>query len=335
MVTIKDVAALAGVSIATVSRVINTPEFVSEKRKKAVLDAIANLNYHPNDIARSLQRNNSSLIGILAPSITNVFTSEIISILATNVQQEGYSTFLAISNHSPQTENNIMNLMLEKRVAGIILLGSRLITEENDELLDIAARTVPIVVIDYTTNCNMYCVRTDEAAGVAKAVKYLHSLGHRHIAFINGPVSLISHHYKNVGYKQAMADLGLQEIAQEYAIEVSPDHAGGAKGVSILLNNRIAPTAILTGGDTIAIGAYYGLKSHGFSIPNDISLIGFSGSTSSKYMYPPITTVDQKPSLLGTIAAHTMIDILNGKSDINRNVIIEPDLLIRKSCRAL
>lgn len=191
------------------------------------------------------------------------------------------------------------------------------------------------LMVDYTNNCNMYCVRSDEAAGISLAIHYLYDLGHRKIAFINGSSSLISHYYKNIGYVQAMEELHLADMVQKYTVEVSPDYAGGAQGTNILLNSPDPPTAIVTGGDTIAIGVYYGITLNGLSIPQDISVIGFSGSAASQYTSPPMTTVNQKPEMLGSLLSETLINILNNETDINRNIILKPELLIRNSCRKL
>ena len=335
MITIKDVAAMAKVSTATVSRAINSPELVSDERRQAVQAAIEALNYHPNDIARSLQRNKSKLVGVLVPDITNIFTTDVISAVGNELQRNGYAMFLAISNHSPQKEREIINLMIEKRVAGIIMLGSRRPDDASDRLLDAAAVSLPIVAIDYTNNCNMYCVRMDESAGIYRAVNYLYELGHRKIAFINGPTSIVSHYYKNIGYVKAMNELGLSEKIRSLTVEVSPDYAGGAKGVDMLLGSGNMPTAIVTGGDKMAVGAYYGLFANGLHIPDDMSLIGFSGSTISGYMTPPMTTVNQKSDYLGTIAANMIMEVCSGNKDVNRNVIIEPELLIRSSCKRI
>ena len=151
MVTIKDVAAMANVSTATVSRAINSPELVSDERREAVQRAIAALNYHPNDIARSLQKSESYIVGVLVPDITNIFTTDVISAIGTELQQHGYAMFLAISNHNPQTEQALVNLMMEKRVAGIIMLGSRRPNEESDRLINNAALSVPCLL--YTSRC--------------------------------------------------------------------------------------------------------------------------------------------------------------------------------------
>lgn len=335
MVTIKDVAAMANVSTATVSRAINSPELVSDERREAVQRAIAALNYHPNDIARSLQKSESYVVGVLVPDITNIFTTDVISAIGAELQQHGYAMFLAISNHDPQTEQALVNLMMEKRVAGIIMLGSRRPNEESDRLINNAALSVPIVAIDYTNNCNLYCVRMDETLGIFKAVNYLYKLGHRRIAFINGTTSIVTHYYKNIGYVNAMTQLGLEQYIQPLTVEVSPDYAGGAKGVDMLLRGSVVPTAIVTGGDKMAIGAYYGLFDNGLRLPIDMSLVGFSGSTISGYTTPPMTTIDQKSAYLGTLAANIVIDVCSGNTNVDRNVIIEPELLIRGSCRRI
>lgn len=334
MVTIKDVAERAKVSTATVSRVINSPQVVSEKRREAVLEAIKALNYHPNDIARSLLKNETKLIGVIVPDITNVFSTDVIAGISAGLQQNGYAMSLAISHNDSEKEIKLVDMMLEKRVSGIIMLGPRRMSHsaENEEFLNSAARSLPIVIIDFTTNSNMYCIRMDEAAGIHDAVKYLYDLGHRRIGFVNGPKNLISYHYKDLGYRQAMQELDLGDIADDLSVEVSDDYAGGAKGANILLCSEQVPTAIVSGGDKMAMGIYYALHSMGKKVPEDISIIGFSGSTASGYTYPPMTTVDQKPFMMGEMAAETMMAILSGKSDVDRNVIIKPGLLIRESC---
>ena len=335
MSSIIDVAKLANVSTATVSRVLNSPDVVSEKAKEAVRAAIKQLNYKPNDMARSLQRGNSNLIGLLAPTIINIFTAETVSILSDLFQEYGYNIFLAITNHSLEKERALINLMHEKKVCGIIILGTRKSSDENNKFLDDTALSIPTIIVDYTNCKNLYSIHMNEELGIAKAVRYLYDIGHRKIGFINGTVSLISHYYKNIGYHNEMNRLHLEQYANTHSIEISPDYAGGNRGAEILLNCSDIPTAIVTGGDTIATGVYYSIMSRGLKIPDDISVIGFSGSNSSRFTYPPMTTVNQNPNMLSNLVFNTMIDILHNNPNVNKSIVISPDLLIRDSCRAI
>lgn len=337
MSTIKDVAKKANVSTATVSRVINSPNVVSDQRKLRVLEAIKDLNYRPNEIARSLLKNETKLIGILVPDIRNIFSADTVSGISAKLQQSGYSTTLSVSNHDADAEMELVDMMLKKRVAGIIMLGARRVshTPEHEDFLNSVSKSIPIVIDDYTNDCNMYCVRVDEAAGVYDAVKYLYDLGHRRIGFVCGQKELATYYYKDLAYRQAMTALGLADMAEKLSVEVIDDYSGGLEGARILLSRDIKPTAIFAAGDKMGIGVYYTVNSMGLKIPDDISVVGFSGSSASGYTYPSMTTVDQKPCILGGMVASVMIDILNGKEDINRNIIVKPSMLIRNSCRLI
>lgn len=330
MVTIKDVAERAGVSVVTVSRAINHPEIVSEKRAQRIQKAIDDLGYTPNAAARSLVIKSTKVIGVLLPDINNIYLPSVVSTLTDELEKRGYTIFLCTTGGTREKEARIIRIMQEKRVDGMILLGTRPIEAES-HVLEQAARSIPVVILDYTTNCNMYCVRADEAAGMELAVKHLVTLGHSKIALINGEKNFTTNFYKQIGYETALRNSGIG-LRPEYIIASSPYYDGGIEGTEQLLNLPDPPTAIVTAGDQIAMGAYYAAQRRGYRIPQDISIVGFSGSPTSAYIYPPLTTVNQHGPESACQAALLLVKIIEGREISDRNIIITPSLIVRESC---
>lgn len=333
MVTIREVAKEANVSVVTVSRVLNHPEMVSEKRRERVMETVRKLGYFPNDAARSLVQEKTNVIGVLIPDINNIYLASVISHMTASLEKLGYSILLCVTNSDSSKENRLLRLMMEKRVDGIILLGARSIGPACSEL-EIAAKRIPVIILDYTSDCNMYCVRTDEALGIYKAVEYLVSLGHNRIAFINGTGNYTTNHYKQAGFEQAVERFGIDARA-EYRLSCEPYYEGGVYGANLLFDMEQPPTAILAASDQLAMGVYFAAGSRGLHIPKDISIIGFSNSQIAPFMYPPLTTVNQFGEESGEKAAKLMVDILSAQEIKDRNIILEPEIVIRESCRKM
>jgi LacI family repressor for deo operon, udp, cdd, tsx, nupC, and nupG len=334
MITIKDVAAAANVSIVTVSRVLNNSGQVAEKSRKKVEEAIKALNYSLNANARALVTKSTNVIGVIIPDIANIYTPSIITSLASELRENGYDFFLSITNGDSDREEASLNMMLEKRVDGIILLGSRPIEINSNKMLKEVSQRIPVVIVDYTSDNEMYCVRSDEVTGVFLAVEYLAKLGHKKIGFINGSGNYTTHFYKQAGFEKALMDFGIT-LPSKYCVHVEPYFSGGLKGANILLDMDDRPTAIFAAGDQIAIGVYFAVQSRGMKIPDDISVVGFSGTPISGNIYPPLTTVDQYPEETGKAAARMIVNILNKREIPERQIIIRPKLIVRGSCSAV
>ena len=333
MVTIREVAEEAKVSVVTVSRVLNHPDMVSEKKRECVMDAIKKLGYFPNDAARSLVQEKTNVIGVLIPDINNIYIASVIPRLSASLEKFGYSILLCVTNSDSVKEGRLIRLMMEKRVDGMILLGARSIGPVRSDL-EMAAKRIPVIVLDYTSDCNMYCVRTDEALGIYKAVKYLVGLGHRRIAFINGMGNYTTNHYKQAGFEQAAERFGI-DARPEYILACEPYYEGGVYGANILLDMPEPPTAILTASDQLAMGVYFAAGSKGLRIPRDVSVMGFSDSQIAPFLYPPLTTVSQFGEESSEKAAKLMADILAGHEIEDRNIILEPEVVVRKSCTGI
>lgn len=334
MKTIKDVAALAQVSVVTVSRVINTPHKVSEERRKRVLDAIEALGYTPNNMARSLVTKSTNVIGVLLPDITNTFSPIQVDSIADEADKAGYSILLGLSGDGTSKEERMLELMDERRVDGLILLGARLLDTDESSTLSRLARRIPVVTLAYTSDVNMFCVRCDEASGTSMAVEYLASLGHKRIAMLNGRGAYSTYHYKEAGYRRAMRQLGLP-VPTNYCLHVPPYYDGGFQGLAALLQEPDPPTAIITAGDQLAQGVYLAAQAKGLRIPDDLSVVGFSNTPISAYLQPPLTTVDQFGAVAARKAVKLMVDVLEGKPIASRAIIERPKLVVRKSCRRI
>ena len=334
MTNIVDIAREAGVSTATVSRVLNNPELVSEERRKQVEAAVEKLNYSPNSLARELVTKNTNVIGMFIPEITNTFAPSVIESFEKELNRYHYNIFLCITNANPETERNYIKVMTKKRVDGLAFLGYRALNSENNDLLIKTAKKTPVVMMDYPPSDEMYCVQTDEEQGAFLATEYLIKLGHQKIAFLNGNPQHTSYYYKMQGYERALHAYGI-EMTTKYCLTIEPNMVGGDNRAREVLQMNDRPTAIFASGDQIAIGVYKAAYTLGLSIPKDLSVIGFSGSPISNSLYPPLTTVAQYAQEMGSGAAKMMMDLINKNPIAERRIVFEPKILERKSCRAL
>ena len=332
MATITDIAKVANVSTATVSRVLNSPESVSAERRERVLHAIEALNYTPNANARDLVTKSTHVIGILLPAVSNTYSPAVINTFLQKTSEFGYNSLIAITNADDQKEHDYLQMMLTRRVEGLFLLGSRKRQSANNELLNQIALRTPVVMSDYLDLKNVSHVMTDEEHGAYLATQYLINLGHTRIGFVHGPLSMTTNYYKRQGYLRAMQEHALS-CPEQFQIMVSPDFMGGYQAMSQFQQYSQAPTAIFFSGDQIAIGAYRFAHENKIRIPDDLSIIGFSGSPISMSTYPPLTTVAQYASEIGEKAAKIMIDLINNNVK-QIDVILEPSILERMSCAA-
>lgn len=331
MTTINDIAKAAKVSTATVSRVLNAPETVSEARRERVLRAIEELHYTPNALARELVTKSTKVIGLLLPDITNTFTPTVINGFLVEMNRRGYNTLVCVTNADPDKEREYIEMMNTKRVEGFVFLGPRPMDTPSNDYIERIARKIPIIMLDYLDRPDVSHVMVDEEKGAYLATKYLIELGHKRIALLNGDPAFTTNYYKHKGFQRAMDEAGL-ECAPHCQFTVAPNYAGGYQAACELLQYRERPTAIFATGDQIAIGVYRAAQENGVSIPRELSVIGFSGSPASMSVYPPMSTVAQYAQEIGEQAARLMLDLLDGRQNAPRDLIFEPKVLQRRSC---
>ena len=314
MVTLKEVAALANVAPITVSRVINNPEAVKEDTRLRVLDAMAKLRYSPNVAAKSLAANRSGVIDVFIPDsidLSNPFVMHFIAGVSSALSERYYS-FLILRNRSR-----------EHQCDGYIVTG--LLKNEIDEFSTYAAeRSRPVVLFGHTDIPDVDCIDVDNVYGAELAVKHLVAEGHRKIGMLNVNEDKDYTVDRLNGYRRAVEQNGIE--FDPGLVLYTPNSVDGGEAAAEKLVGKEGVTAIFCATDTIAIGAANKLRGMGFSIPDDISLIGFDGLGHQLLANPTITTIQQPIYELGRMLAEALLDKLDG-CDEPQKLMVKPKLL--------
>ncbi|HEY4368895.1 MAG TPA: substrate-binding domain-containing protein [Steroidobacteraceae bacterium] len=307
--TLEMVAKEAGVSMATVSRIINGTAKVSAQRKSAVDAAIAKFNFRPNPAARGLAMGKSTTIGVITQAIDSPFYGEGLRGIEHYLQQHGYAALFMSGNWNEQDEERCVAELLGRRVDGIIMFSGRL----NDAALSAYAKKVPIVLSGRRLKApGIFALPIDDQQGAVLATQHLIVLGHRRIAFIAGNLNHPDAVERLDGYRQALAQAG---IAYDPKLVVPGDfhEEGGMEATLRLLSSPSKFTALFCVNDQTAYGACLALYRSGLSVPRDVSVVGFDDLHSSSYRVPPLTTVRQSIRVLGESSAEAMLQLLNNR----------------------
>ncbi|WZL71598.1 LacI family DNA-binding transcriptional regulator [Clostridiaceae bacterium 35-E11] len=332
-VTIKDVARKAGVSISTVSRVINNSKPVSSEIRQKVLKVIEETGYTPNPVARSLVMRKSQLIGVVVPDISNAFIGEILSGIEEIGKMYGYDIILCSTYGDVEQELRYLNLLTAKQVEGIIFMTWKL----EDRLVAYLVDTdIPVVLINRNTSkLHIPSVSIDNFKAAYEMTTYLIENGHKNIALIRNSLDLDAFglaQYK--GYKKAL---------QEHGIEVDENlvkygHFKLEKSYEIVqnyVNNNTLPTAIFATSDVMAIGAINCLLDNGYKVPDDVSVVGFNDIKLASIYRPNLTTIHQPLYDIGAVAIRMIVKKINNE-EIDSDIVILPHKLVeRKSSQKI
>ena len=331
MPTIKDVAALAGVSYTTVSHVINRSRPVSEKVRGDVEDAIRRLNYVPSAVARSLKHQTTSTIGLLVSNSTNPFFAELARGIEDACYRSGYCVILCNSDDDPERQKAYLRVLLEKRIDGLIICSAG---DDMGLAEHVRDAGVPIIVVDRAIKgVTADLVQIDHFKGAYLATRHLLELRHKCIGCIAGPPSAIVSADRLEGYRKALAEAGAP-FRSEWVIEGDFKAESGYKAARKLLK-RPEITAVFASNDLMGIGLLRFATEHGIRVPSQLSVIGFDGIGLTKYFYPSLTTVGQSIRKQGEIAANTLIERMHkGGEGRVRRILINPELWIRESTGA-
>jgi len=330
-VGIKDIAADAGVSIATVSHALRNPGRVSEATREKVLAAADRIGYTPNRLAASLRTARSGNIVVIIPDVSDSFNSGIIAAIEQVAHERGYSVLLGDTRGSAAREREFAAMTRSRQADGIILMSHRLPFSPRE----LAGRLPPIVNgCEFTGNEDIPLVAIDDAAAARDATRHLLDGGHRHIAVITGDMASTSTRERLRGYRAAMAESGLAEdegllVQGGYSLE-----AGERAAEQLLLRKR-RPSAIFCFSDDIALGCMYTLRQNGFDVPGDISVIGFDDIPFARYSAPPLTTIAQPTEAIGKACASLLLDLIDGKAPEATRQILPHRLVVRESTRAI
>lgn len=341
-VTIVQIAKECGVSVATVSRVLNGSAPVAEEKRTRVLEAIARHHYSPNAFARSLVSRQSMTLGVLIPDIANPYFSSMFTSFEAAAQEAGYSVLLcntAFSSFRAEEkalrEAAYFQTMVDKRVDGVLVVGGQADLSHPGEgyraaLQELAARLPVVVLGSPLEGVDCPFIQRERGQGVFSCVNYLASLGHRRIAFVGGEPGVDITEQRLRAFREAVETLGLSrdpglvQMSDYYA----PDGCLAAKR---LLSGGTAFTAILAMNDNVALGVYRALADAGLRIPQDVSVISCDQFYTADYMVPRLSSVDQHNSLFGRFVIGTLLAAVNGRRETIR-LRCEPELIIRESC---
>lgn len=332
-VTIRDVAKSAGVSIATVSHVINHTHAVSSELEQRVNDTINALNYHPNKLARALNRRDLPLLALIVPDISNSYWSSFSRAVQDVADLYEYSVIVCSSDGLYEREKRFLR-SLSGWIGGIIIHPYYVtITDVNQLIGD----KMPVLILGDFINGEPQPQNWDQVASnnlesAQVAVEHLIGLGHRNIAFIQGPENTPTSKRRLTGYRQAMESAGLP-ILNDLVVAGDYTYKGGYLAMKALLSRKARPTAVFCANDLSALGALEAAKQTGCSIPQDLSIIGFDDIDEAALASPPLTTVRLSPRHIGKMAAETLIARMKSRQEPTR-VLVEGTLVIRQSTAA-
>jgi LacI family transcriptional regulator len=330
--TIKDVAALAGVSYTTVSHVINNTRPVSKAARDGVEAAIRRLNYVPSAIARSLRHRSTATIGLLISNNSNPFFSELADGIEDSCFQNGYSVILCNSDDDPAREQTHLQVLLQRRIDGLIVgsVGGQQALARN-----LRRSLVPLVIVDRPVpGLRADLVQVDHELGGYLATRHLIELGHRAIGCIAGPATAISSADRLQGYQRALEESAIP-VSVSRIVESDFTSEGGYKAGGLLLQNSEL-SAVMACNDLMGIGLLRCAAEKGIRVPEELSVIGFDGIELGRYVHPALTTIGQAIRHLGRIAAITLIGrIARGGRGPFRRFVLPPEVVLRESTAAL
>ena len=327
---IRAVAALAKVSIATVSRTINGAPVVSERLAKRVWQAIEQLNYFPNSHARSLVSGRSRLLGIIVENITNPFFPDLIQSFEEIAVAHGYEILVSSSNSDPAILTTCIRRMIERKVEGVAMLT---FGEEEPVLDQLAVHDIPLVLAEFKLNePKTSTILLDYETGIRAAIHHLASLGHTKIAFLAGPHKIHSAMTRENNFRTVMEEAGLP-IQKKWIIECDHTLKGGVAGFSRLQALGSKPTAILCSNDITAIGVLRAAYHQGLQVPRDVSVIGLDDIDFAEFTLPPLTTIRLSRTDLAKAAFEALRQQAEqaGSPSIQREFLVSTSLVLRGS----
>jgi len=332
-VSIKDVARIAGVSIATVSRCINDPERVRENTRTRVQAAILKTGYSPNTLAQSFRRGTTNVIMVVLPSVGDPFFTAVMHGIRSVASAKGYSLLINETQFNTMTADEIGAMVVSRQADGIVLLAS--MSPFGTEVLSSKSqRALPIVIGCETVSPDLAGfpgVHIDNVAAAREATDYLLSLGHRRIAFICGQAKSLLTRDRENGYRASMREAAVP-IEDGWVLEGNLTIEGAIAATRQLMNHPQRPTAVFCANDEMAMGCMHEIRSAGLNIPEDVSVIGFDDIRYAEILDPPLTTVRQPAGEIGERVMYRLLrEIEEGRGDGAEMEIVPHQLVIRQS----
>jgi LacI family transcriptional regulator len=331
-VTIKDVARLAGVSVATVSRVLNSSAPVQAETRARVLQATKELRFAPNASARSLSRRRAGALGVILPDLYGEFFSELLRGIDQEAQRAGHSLLVSSSHHDSRGVGAAVRAM-RGRVDGLLVMAPEIPGEALDAALPDG---LPVVLLNRAPGVAAASVMVDNYGGAHAMTQHLLSLGHRRIGFLAGAANNADSDERERGFQDALRDA---KVSHERELCVRGDFAeeGGWRGARALLSLAIPPSVIFAANDAMAVGALSALRDAGVDVPGQIGVVGFDDIPVARFLHPPLTSVRVGIATLGERGAELLLQALAERSPPRtppRSVVLPTELVVRGSCGA-
>ncbi|MCA1179384.1 MULTISPECIES: LacI family DNA-binding transcriptional regulator [unclassified Pantoea] len=324
--SIQKIAKLAGVSVATVSRVLNNSDTVKDKNRDKVLEAIKASNYQPNLLARQLRTARSSMVLVLVSDISNPFCAEIVKGIEEQAEQNGYRILLCNSGSDINRSRSSLQLLAGKMVDGVITMDAFTTLTELTQLIG----NMPWVqCAEYADAGDISCVGIDDVHASRQLVAHLVSSGRKRIALINHDLSYKYAQLRQQGYQQELEQRGLSWQAVSYASELSFN--AGKRAMEALLSADTQPDAIFAVSDTLAAGAMAAIQAAGHRVPQDIAVAGFDGSELAEMISPPLTTIAQPSRDIGRTAFSLLLQKIDDPQSPTERVMMDWRLIVRAS----
>ena len=330
-VTIKDIAKVADVSYATVSRALSGSSEIGEATRERILQICDEMNYIPDSVARSMVKKRTNILGVVTASINNPFMSELIEAIEITARENGYNLMVCNSAYDLELEKRQFSLLLGRRVDGIIVIPAGKETVAN---LSSYSTDIPVVYVsENIPDAGQFFVAIDNAAGAKLAVNYLQSLGHRKILYLGRREGSLTHRLRAEGVVAACRELGMEVVFKDNDNDGKSSMEAGCRLAKEYFRSPEGCTAIFCATDALALGAMQAADEDGVRIPEDISLMGFDNISFTALPRIGITTIEQ-PQLEMAKAAFELIT-RSSEEENRQSISIEPRLVVRTSCRSV
>lgn len=331
MVSIREVAEQAGVSLGTVSNVLNRPEIVAEETRKRVLRVIEEIGFVRNDSARQLRAGQSQYLGLVVLDVSNPFFTEVARGAEDVANEAGFVVILCNSDDSFEKESNYLHVLEEHRARGVLITP---VQNDLSYLQHMRQRGISVVLLDRSSRTRDICtVSVDDVLGGELAAAHLLEQGHQRLAFVNGPLTIRQCADRRRGVRRAVRNAGLNPDQALLEITVPMLNAKeGESCVDKLFTNSPRPTAVFCANDLLALGVMRGLHQRGLTIPFDFAMVGYDDVEFAGILSTPLTSVRQPKYQLGRTAAELLLDeATNPAQHEHKQVIYQPELIVRES----
>jgi len=328
MATIYEVSNLAGVSLATVSRVINKNTRVSDKTRQKVLDAMKELGYRPNSIAQSLASNCTNSIGIMVSELNGSFFGQMMSAIEAELRAAGKHVIITTGHNEEQREKEGIEFLKSRNCDALIVHVEGL---SDEDILSLNQDDIPIYFMSrLIEGLKDKCISLDNELGGYLATEIMIQNGHKKIAYISGPQLKHDAQDRLLGHKRALAEHNIP-FEEKLYYEGEFTETGGITGLKSFLAENTSFTALVCANDEMASGAMTYAREHGFSLPEQLSIIGFDNVSFSRHIYPKLTTIDNPIGEMGQMAAKLVLKNVYNQKDLSVKHFFEPTVITRDS----